>query len=219
MDILAGLIAWTISLVQAYGAYSVFIVVILEEILVPIPSMLVLMGAGFILISPTLAFWDAVREIILLIVIPASIASTIGSFFMYGIGYYGGKATITKFQRFLGVSWDDIKKTENKLENNRTWITIAALRALPFFPIALVSLTSGVLRLSWKKYAVATFIGSLPRTFILGLIGWQIGATYVTLADQLNLIEDALAVLIILGVLYLLYKYRHNVKRIVRRRE
>ncbi len=210
-DLLSNLVSWILTLIQTYGAYSVFIAVMLEEVLIPIPSPLVIMGASFILIPAELAFWDAIQQIFFVIVIPASIASTIGSFFTYGIGYYGGRPVITKFHRFLGISWLDIRKKEKQFEKGRkVWTTIAVLRAIPFFPIALVSLTSGVLRLSWKKYALATFIGSLPRTFILGIVGWQLGSAYATLAEKLSLVENALAVIIILAIVYALYRYRHK---------
>lgn len=209
--LLESLIAWTLALIQAYGPYSVFFAVILEEILIPIPSPLVIMGASFILVPAGLAFWDAMREIFFVIVVPASVASTIGSFFTYGIGYYGGRPVISRFQRFFGVSWLDIKKKEKELEKGKkVWTTIALLRAIPFFPIAIVSLTSGVLRLSWKKYAIATFIGSVPRTFILGIIGWQLGSAYVILAEKLSLLENVLAVVVILTIVYAFYRYRHK---------
>ena len=212
-ELFEGLIAWTFALIQAYGPYSVFFAVILEEVLIPIPSPLVIMGAAFILIPADLAFWDAVREIFFVIVIPASIASTIGSFFTYGIGYYGGRPLITKFQKFLGISWLQIEKTEKRFEKGKkVWTTIAILRAIPFFPIALVSLTSGVLRLSWKKYAVATFLGSIPRTFVLGIIGWEVGSTYVALASRLNQIENILVVVVLAAIVYVLYRYRHKYK-------
>src|SRR3989338_5188535 len=210
-EMLDGVVQWILVMIQAYGPYSVFVAVILEEILIPIPSPLVIMGAGFILIPAQLAFWDAMREIFFIIVIPASIASTIGSFFTYGIGYYGGRPLITKFQRFLGVNWVDIEKREKQFEKGRkVWISIAILRAIPFFPIAIVSLTSGVLRLSWKKYALATFIGSIPRTFILAVVGWKLGSAYVSFAGRLSEIESVLAVIVVAGIAFALYRYRHK---------
>lgn len=210
-EIVEDLITWTFALIQAYGPYSVFFAVILEELLLPIPAPLVIMGASFILVPADLAFWDAVREIFFLIVIPASIASTIGSFFTYGIGYYGGRPVITTFQRRLGMKWLDVQQMEKKLEKNKkTWTTIAVLRAIPFFPVAFVSLSGGVLRLSWKKYAIATFIGSIPRTFILAIVGWEVGSEYVVLASKLNTIENVLAVAVILLISYILYRYRHK---------
>src|SRR3989344_2263784 len=170
-EIFSALVVWSVAFIHAYGPYSVFFIVILEEVLVPIPSPLVIMGAGFILVEPGLALWDAAVKVFFVIAIPAAVASTIGSFFVYGIGYYGGKPLIRKLNRFIGVSWRDVLREEKKIEKGKKiWTTIALLRAVPFFPIALVSLTSGVLRLDWKKYALATFIGSIPRTFMLGMV-------------------------------------------------
>lgn len=210
-EMLEGIITWVFALIQSYGPYSVFFAVILEEVLIPIPSPLVIMGAAFILIPPDIAFWDGITRIFFVIVIPASIASTIGSFFTYGIGYYGGRRLITRFQKFLGISWLDIKKKEKQFEKGKkVWTTIAILRAIPFFPIAIVSLTAGVLRLSWKKYAVATFIGAIPRTFILAVVGWQLGSTYVNIAGKLNDVENVIAVVVIAGIVYALYRYRHK---------
>src|SRR3989338_2256504 len=113
-ELFEGLIAWVLTLIQAYGPYSVFFAVILEEVLIPIPSPLVIMGAAFILIPADIAFWEGIWRIFLIIVIPASIASTIGSFFCYGIGYYGGRRLINRFQRFLGISWIDVEKREKQ---------------------------------------------------------------------------------------------------------
>lgn len=210
-EILNSMIAWTFDLIRAYGPYSVFVAVILEELLLPIPAPLVIMGAAFILIPPDIAFWDAVTRIVFVIVIPASIASTIGSFFTYGIGYYGGRPVTKKFHKAIGVSWLDVRKIEKRLEKGKkVWTTIALLRAIPFFPVAFVSFISGVLRLSWKKYATATFIGSLPRTFVLGIVGWRVGAAYVELAGKISLLEDILAVVVAAAIIYFLYKFRHK---------
>lgn len=210
-EILTGLVAWVLSIIHAYGAYSVFIVVILEELLLPVPSPLVIMGASFILIPPDIAFWDAASRIFFTIVIPASVASTIGSFFAYGIGYFGGRRLVMKFHKFLRISWSSVQAHEKNLEKgSKVWVTIAVLRAIPFFPIAIVSLSAGVLRLSWKKYAAATFIGSIPRTFVLGLAGWELGAAYVAIAGKLNMMENILTIIVVIAAACALYRYRHK---------
>jgi membrane protein DedA with SNARE-associated domain len=210
-ELVSGIIAWAFGIVQAYGVWSVFFVVILEELLIPIPSPLVIMGAGYIIIPAGISVNDALWRSFWLIALPASIASTIGSFFTYGIGYYGGKPLVTKMHRFIGVSWEDIKNQEKKLEKGkRVWMTIGILRAIPFFPIAIVSLAAGVLRLSWKKYAAATFIGSIPRTFVLGFLGWWVGSEFMAFAGQLNILENLMVIAILCIVVYLLYRYRHK---------
>ncbi|MBI2580142.1 MAG: VTT domain-containing protein [Candidatus Aenigmarchaeota archaeon] len=215
---LAGLIAWVFEFVREYGAWSVFGVVILEEVFVPIPSPLVIMGASFILVPAGISVWEALWRITLLIVIPASVASTIGSFFTYGIGYYGGKPLINRFHRFLGMSWDDVRRQEKKLEKGKkVWTTIIIFRAIPFFPISLVSVAAGVLRLSKKKYALATFIGSVPRVFVLGFLGWYFGSAYVSIATQFNILENILIIVVLGLIAFLLYRFRHHMRRHTKR--
>src|SRR3990167_2575200 len=217
-ELFEGLVAWTFMIIQAYGPYSVFLAVILEEVLIPIPSPLVIMGASFILIPAGITLWEALWQITLLIVIPASVASTLGSFFTYGIGYYGGKPLIDRFHRFLGMNWEDIKKYEKKLEGGKkVWVTIGIFRAIPFFPVSIVSVAAGVIRLSWKKYAAATFIGSIPRLYVLGFAGWYFGSSYTAIASKFNIIENILILVVLGAIAFLIYRYRHHVKRHTKR--
>ena len=222
-EYLNGIIEWVLSLIHAYGPYSVFLAVFLEELLLPVPAPVVIMGASFILVPQGLPFWDAVSRMLFLIVLPAAIASTIGSYIIYSLGYYGGRPVIGRFHKFLKFSWLDIRKIEGRLERGRTWTTIAVLRAIPFFPVAFVSFLSGVLRLSWKKFGIATFIGSVPRNFILAFAGWQLGSAYIGLAKQLGLVENIVAVVLIALLAYFLYrfrhKYAHHYRRILRRNQ
>ena len=217
-EYLSGLIAWIFEFIRSFGAISAFIVVILEEVLIPIPSPLVIMGASFILIPAGITLWEALWQITLLIVIPASVASTLGSFFTYGIGYYGGKPLIDRFHRFLGMNWEDIKKYEKKLEGGKkVWVTIGIFRAIPFFPVSIVSVAAGVIRLSWKKYAIATFIGSIPRLYVLGFAGWYFGSSYTAIASEFNIIENILIIIVAGVIAFFIYKYRHHVKQHTRR--
>lgn len=212
---LAEFITWLITLIQAYGPWSVFLGVIIEEIIIPIPSPLIQMGAGYLLVPSTLSFIEAIMPMIMNVVIPAAIAATIGSFFAYAIGYFGGKPLVLRMQKYLDVSWNDIEKTGKKFgKGNKTWGMIILLRVIPIVPMSLVSVAAGVLRLSWKKYALATLIGSIPRAFILGFTGWFLGNTFFSAATHLDNIENIVSVIIIVGALSLVYYHRKkcNVK-------
>ena len=208
-QILESVIQWSLAFVHAYGPFSVFLVVLLEEVMVPIPSPLVIMGAGYALLPAGISLQEAMIQVLYLIVIPASLASAIGAFFLYFVGYYGGKRVVEKFSRFLGFGWKEVVKAERRFEDkNSTWATIFLLRAIPFFPIAVVSLAAGVIRLNKWKFFVATFLGSLPRTFILGLFGWRLGPAYLIIAKQLNAMENILLLIALLAVAYLLYRFK-----------
>ena len=78
---------WIIDSIRAYGPWSVFVGVIIETVIVPIPSPLIIMGAGFSLISAELSFLQAFAPIVTQIVVPGAIASTLGAYIGYAIGY------------------------------------------------------------------------------------------------------------------------------------
>lgn len=211
-------VVWLFSLIKSYGAISVFIGVILEEVIVPIPSPLVIMGAGALLIPPGIALSDAFSRIIFIIVIPAAFATVIGSFFVYAIGYYGGRAILKRFGRFLDLSWEEVERWSRKLgKGKKIWLSIAVLRAVPVFPTSPVSFVAGAMRLDPKKYALATFVGSIPRIFVLAFLGWYFGSAYASVAGSLDLMENILLASLVLFVGYLLYRHHRRIVRHVHR--
>src|SRR5688572_31197431 len=117
--------------IRSHGAWSVFIGVIIESVIVPIPSPLIIMGAGFVLISPQLSFFEALVPILLQIVLPGSVASTLGAYIGYGIGYFGGKTVVDRWKGFLGFNWSDVEALERRFQGGRVNTTIFFLRALP----------------------------------------------------------------------------------------
>lgn len=206
---------WLFELIRAHGAISVFLGVVLEEVIVPIPSPLVIMGAGAILIPAGIAFSEAIPRIFITIVVPGSIGTVVGSFFIYALGYYGGKPVLKRFGKFFDLSWEDVNKTSRRLGKGRkVWLSIALLRAVPVFPTSPVSFVSGALRLDPKKYAIATFFGSIPRIFILAFLGWYFGSAYAGVAGGFDFLEKMMLVSAVLLAGFLLYVHH---KRIAKR--
>jgi membrane protein DedA with SNARE-associated domain len=154
----------------AHGPVVVFWGVIIESIIVPIPSPLIIMGAGALLIEPGLSKGAAFLPIATRIVLPGAVASTLGAFFAYGIAYWGGKPMIDRFGRFLGFDWDDILSMEKRIAG-RVPLMVFLLRAAPIVPLSLISAAAGVLRLPVLQFSLWTFLGSLPRCLLLGYLG------------------------------------------------
>src|SRR4030043_1808301 len=199
---------WIMELMRAYGQLAVFVGVIIEQIIVPIPSPLIMMGAGAILIPPGISIPHAFLQILWTIVLPGSIASTLGSYIGYMISFYGGKALVIRFQRFLDVDWGQIERLEKRFQGRKEALMLFLARAIPVFPISLVSIFAGLLRVPIKAFTLYTFLGSIFRCLFLGFVGWWIGATYEKVATQLDSVETIVSVLMliamgsILGYLY-----------------
>ncbi len=200
------------ELMRANGQLSVFIGVMIEQIIVPIPSPLIIMGAGAVLISPALSIPHAFLRILWTIVLPGAIASTLGSYIGYTISYYGGKALVLRFQRFLGVDWEEVGNLEKRFQGKKEAIAIFFSRAIPVFPISLVSIFAGLLRVPLESFTIYTFLGSIFRCFFLAFVGWWIGATYEKVAINLNSVETMVSILMLIGMVgvltYLYYKLR-----------
>ena len=203
---------WIMELMRAHGQLSVFVGVMIEQIIVPIPSPMIIMGAGAILIPPELSIPRAIVQILWIVVLPGIIASTLGSYIGYLISYHGGKALVVRFQRFLGVDWDQIERLEKRFHGRRENLSLFLFRAIPVFPISLVSVFAGLLRIPLKPFTLYTFLGSIFRCLSLGFVGWWIGATFEKLATRLDSVETIVSILMLVGMGailgYLYYKLR-----------
>jgi len=183
--------------IRSYGPWSVFIGVVIESVIVPIPSPLVIMGAGFILINPEISALEAMLPVLLLIVLPGSVASTLGAYIGYGIGYLGGKPLVERWKGFLGFGWQEVEAMEHRFRAGQINASIFFLRALPVFPLSVISAAAGLIRLPLKEFTLWTFYGTIPRCLFLGYLGWWVGETYHRIAYGIDTAETLVSILLI----------------------
>lgn len=205
---------WIMEFMRTHGQLSVFIGVMIEQIIVPIPSPLIIMGAGALLIMPEISIGKALLEILWIIVLPGTVASTLGSFIGYTISFYGGKAMVLRFKRLLDIDWHEIENLERRFLGKREGIAIFFSRAIPVFPISLVSIFAGLIRIPIRPFTLYTFLGSIFRCFFLGFFGWWIGSTYEKVAHSLDSVETIISVIMLFAMgsafIYLYYKFRRS---------
>ena len=209
--VLSDIIAWILALIKTHSSLAVFFGVLAEEIIIPIPSPLVLMGAGFILLDSSLTLTQAISQSVFIIVIPAAIAGTIGSFFPYYIGHFARRKS-TRWQDYVGIKKHHIKYLEKRMEKN-SFIYIVLSRAVIIIPMSFVSFVAGFLQLPKKKFAIATFIGSIPRALLLAILGWYFGNTFFSVAESLSLVENTILLLIVFVIAFFLAK---NIRKRIR---
>ena len=209
---MTAMIDWIMESIRAYGPWSVFAGVIVESVIVPIPSPLIIMGAGFILISSELSYLEASVPIALQIVLPGAIASTLGAYIGYAIGYYGGKPLVDQWERFLGFSWRDVEALERRFQSGQVKNTIFFLRALPIFPLSVISAAAGLLRLPLNQFSIWTFYGTIPRCLLLAYLGWGLGETYQGFAKGIDRAEGIVSGILLVVILGAIVWLRARVK-------
>ena len=203
---------WIMNLMQHHGPSMVFIGVIIESLIIPIPSPLIIMGAGALLIPVGQPYPVIFGQIIYKIIIPGSIASTLGAYFPFAIAYWGGRPIVNRFERFLGFSWNDILWMEKKLEG-RVNTMIFFLRALPIVPLSLISAAAGAIRIPFINFTVWTFLGAIPRCLMLGYLGYLTRDSYQGLAGKINSIESVVSLLVVIGIFAVILWVRSHIKK------
>jgi len=181
------LITYITPFIQQYGAWGVFVISIVEEVIAPIPSSFALLGAGFFLLPSYDSFSSVLFQSIFKVVIPGGLGLAIGSMFIYALVYLEGEPLIRKYGKWFGIHWSDIERINNKMKhgNAEEWI-LFGLRAVPIVPNIAVSAMCGLIKYPAKKYFVITFLGSALRAFLMGILGWSLGEAYVIYASQIE---------------------------------
>ena len=103
----------TFSLVEAIrrnGPMSVFWATIVEQILTLIPSVLIPMSAGFLLIPQELSWFASLTQISRDIAFPVCLGVGVGSSLLYFASFYGGRILIGRFGKFFGLSLANVNR-------------------------------------------------------------------------------------------------------------
>lgn len=195
-----------VELIAQHGVLAVMAGMIIEEVFVPIPSPVIPMAAGFLLVEAT-SLSAALLQILFFIAIPASIASVISSYFVYGIAYYGGEPIIKRYGKYLDISWSEIQNLERHFDSGKEKYYVALFRAIPIVPLSLISGSAGLFQMEWKEYGVWSFIGMLPRNFLLAYIGWAVKDDFLAIASRIDSISTAV-VIVIVGIVGSVIIYR-----------
>jgi len=195
-----GLLALIISWIQLLGPIGVFAGVMIETFIAPIPSPVVMMGAGFLL-TQGLSPQDALLVILLDVMFVGALASTLGSFFGYGIAYFGGYPIIERYGKYLGTSIEEVERLRQMFEkSSRDEVFLFTARAIPIIPLSVVSIAAGAIRIDFKRFTIITFLGTLPRCLVLGLAGWLVQAAFAQLGQAVDFIETLTLILLVLFV-------------------
>lgn len=193
-----------------YGPMALLALGIFEEIFFFIPSSLVFVAAGFFLIPSEFIFTEALAEAVFRVAFWTTTGVVIGSFFIYFLVYWGGKPLVVRWGKYFGLFWPEIERLKRRFDRGYIDETVLVfLRALPVFPISVVTAFCGLIRLDWREFFYTTFWGSLMRISFLSLIGWGVGREYGKYAAALQSAEKYGLFIFLLAVV-ILFIYFHK---------
>jgi membrane protein DedA with SNARE-associated domain len=184
-----------------YGYWTVALLLLLENLGLPLPGETVLMLASF------LAYTE--HDLQVGWIIAAGIAAaTLGSYCGYAVGNYGGRRLIERLERTFRISPKAFERGE-KLFQEYGAVTILFARFV-FGMRVLAGPIAGVLRMPWKKFAVYNVMGAALWVSVMSCVGYFFGSRWSTMVSFMKKFDQALVAAFILVGLFLWWRRRKS---------
>ncbi len=187
------------SLYGAVGYLGVFIAMVIESTLLPLPSELILPYAGWKVVDPTAIeplthgpwnFW--------VVVVIGTAANTTGSIFGYYLGANLGRPFLDRWGRFLLIRKHEIDQAETFFAR---WGSPTAFisRLLPGVR-SVISFIAGVAHMPIGRFIVYSTLGAIPWTIALVYAGTGLGANWTQIRDTLRPFDTLILVACVAAV-------------------
>ncbi len=195
-------IDYILSTLADWGYIGIFIMMAIESSVIPLPSELVMIPAGYLV-------FDGKMNMLWVI-----FSGTTGSIFGAVVNYYFaqivGRKFIKKYGKFFFMPPEKLQKVEHFFYNHGAFSTFSG-RLIPVIR-HLISIPAGLANMNMPKFIFYTGTGAGIWVTILAALGYFIGQNEALIKEYLHLIT--IIVIVFLGIatgIYLkFYKKKHK---------
>ena len=210
MSITVAVINDMTSIIQTIGYPGIFFLMVLEGMLLPIPSEVVMVFGGYLLYKNDLTGIGFLPGFGLLLII-GTIGNLVGALIAYYLGDKGGIPLIMKYGKYVMLD-------ENSINTTHRWflkygdISVFATRLVPLFR-TFISIPAGIAKMKLRYFILFTISGMIIWDTVLIYIGIRLGPdwkTMLTYSDLLTYIAGAAIVLLLVYWVHLTLKKRKS---------
>lgn len=187
---------FVLNLINNYGYIGMFLGMVLEAVIIIIPSELILATGGILASKKIFSFWGAFAT--------GLIGSVFCAIVIYFMGYFGGSAFSKKYGKYFFMKEDEVDKS-NSWFNKYGLLASCIGRNFPIIR-TLISLPVGVARLSFLKFIIYTTLGSIPWTFVFVYFGYALGNNWTILKTFTSKMKVPIRILIFFLIFSFIYK-------------
>ena len=185
------------DLVVSLGYSGLFLLIVLESTMVPIPSLLVMPFAGYLASKGEFSLPA--------ILVINSTAALTGSSLSYWLGAAGGKPLLLRYGKYLFIRAKDIEKTEAYFAKHGGK-TIFIGRFLPVVR-HLISIPAGIARMPLPQFLTLTFFGATMWGGGLMVLGYPLGSNWESIAQKAKRVDLLIAGLIVVVILAVVVRF------------
>ena len=175
-------------LMTNFGYFGMFLGMVLEAVIIIIPSEVILATGGILAGRGIFSFWMAF--------LVGLLGSVFCAIIIYLIGYFGGRSFVKKYGKLFFMKEEDIEKCDIWFEK---YGLLAAFLARNF-PIVrtLISLPMGISKVNFKRFVLFTTLGSIPWTLAFVYVGYALGNNWIVLNNFVGKLKLPIIILLIL---------------------
>ena len=187
---------FVLDLIGNFGYFGMFLGMVLEAVIIVIPSELILATGGILASQGIFTFWGSFFT--------GLIGSVFCAIVIYLMGYFGGRPFIQKYGKYFFMKDEDILKSDSWF-NKYGMLSALIGRNFPIIR-TLISLPIGITKQPFIKFIIYTTIGSVPWTLAFTYVGYSLGENWIILSTYVGYLKNPIRILLILLVLLFLYK-------------
>ena len=180
----------------------------LEEVISPIPAMLITGMAGSVALMRHDVWWQ-----IALLALFASLGKTLGAWIYYVIGDKAEDLLIGRVGKWFGVTHADVEHVGRRFSKHHALDggALFAARAIPFMPTTPFSLAAGIFKMDIRVYLGITMFGYFIKDMGYILVGY-FGLARISVLwrdiDHVKSVVDIIVAVLIIALLYLVYRHQ-----------
>jgi membrane protein DedA with SNARE-associated domain len=182
-----------LDLITSTGYLGIFLAMLIEGVLTPIPSELIMPFAGYLCFTGTLN--------LVAVIVVGSLGAMCGSIIAYYLGRKLGRPLLDRYGRYLGMKAESMDKAEAWFAR---WGSYGILigHAVPGIR-SIISFPAGISRMELKRFALFTFLGATVWNTVLVSVGYMLGQYWMSFAESLEGWD--IAILLTAAVLFIAY--------------
>lgn len=187
---------FVMSLINNYGYLGMFLGMVLEAVIIVIPSEAILATGGILASQGIFSLFGAF--------LTGLIGSVFCAIVIYFMGYFGGRPFIKRFGKYFFMKEEDLERSDSWFNKYGMFGALIGRN----FPIirTLISLPIGIMQLSFWKFLLYTTIGSIPWTFLFVYLGYALGNSWILVSAKMSYLKLPIKILLISLVVIYFYK-------------
>lgn len=201
-----------LHIIEQFGYFGVFFLILLENVFPPIPSEVILLFSGFFSSYTSLS--------VFYMILASTLGSFLGAIILYYIGKIFNKERLKKIVngrlgKILFLKENDIDKADEWFDNKGN----KSVFFCRFVPIvrSLISIPAGMSEMPMGKFIIYTICGSMIWNTVLICLGYRLGSNWeyvLTILDKYQMLVIVILVIIFGYVIIKFYRKKRKSKKI-----